>query len=107
MTLWRFLSDAVVQPREVPVLPAYRDLYLAGPDLSLGAIGCFLNGGIEACPALGERYENTVNLMVATTLALLTTGVVSSAIKKPESQDNSEVRPPELTPAERFKATRE
>ena len=74
---------------------------------SLGAIGCFLNGGIDACPALGERYENTVNLMVATTLALLTTGVVSSAIKKPESQDNSEVRPPELTPAERFKATRE
>ena len=74
---------------------------------SLGAWGCFHAGGLQACPALGERYENTVNLMVATTLALLTTGVVSNAVKKPGSATDSDDKPQQTTPAERFRATRE
>jgi hypothetical protein len=44
--------------------------------------GCFKLGGLKACPELGKRYENTVNVMVATTLALLTGGAVVSATKK-------------------------
>ena len=52
---------------------------------SLGVWSCFLAGGIQACPALGDRYENTVNVMVATTLALLTGGAVVSQL--PKKQD--------------------
>ena len=52
---------------------------------SLGVYGCFKLGGLNACPELGKRYENTVNLMVATTLALLTGGAVVSATKKNDS----------------------
>ena len=33
---------------------------------------CANNGGIKSCPKLGERYEQTFNVMIATTLALLT-----------------------------------
>ena len=45
-------------------------------------IGCFKSGTKAACPELGKRYENTVNVMVATTLALLTGGAVVTATKK-------------------------
>ena len=51
---------------------------------SWGVYGCFKLGGLKACPELGKRYENTVNVMVATTLALLTGGAVVSATKKNE-----------------------
>ena len=55
---------------------------------TFGVIGCFQNGGKEACPDLGDRYENTVNVMVATTLALLGAGAVASASqKKPSVSD--------------------
>ena len=47
-----------------------------------GVIGCFQKGGKEACPDLGNRYENTVSVMVATTLALLGAGAVASVAKK-------------------------
>lgn len=47
---------------------------------TFGVIGCFNQGGLKACPGLGDRYENTVNVMVATTLALLgTTAVIGKA----------------------------
>ena len=49
---------------------------------SWGVYGCFKLGGLKSCPELGKRYENTVNVMVATTLALLTGGAVVSAKKK-------------------------
>ena len=52
---------------------------------SYGVIGCFQKGGKEACPDLGDRYENTVNVMVATTLALLGAGAVASASQKKSS----------------------
>ena len=33
---------------------------------------CANNGGLKSCPKLGDRYEQTFNVMIATTLALLT-----------------------------------
>ena len=56
-----------------------------------GVIGCFRIGGKEACPNLGDRYENTVGIMVATTLALLGAGAVAGATqRKPSSSDPDE-----------------
>ena len=54
-----------------------------------GVIGCFQQGGKEACPDLGDRYENTVNVMVATTLALLGAGAVASVSQKKSSSDRA------------------
>ena len=48
---------------------------------SFAVWGCFAGGGLKACPELGKRYENTVNVMVATTLALLTGSVVKGMQK--------------------------
>ena len=53
---------------------------------TFGAISCFQIGEREACPNLGDRYENTVGIMVATTLALLGAGAVTSQ-KKPSVSD--------------------
>ena len=39
---------------------------------------CSTNGGLKACPDIGDRYEATFNVMIATTLALLT----GSALKE-------------------------
>ena len=33
---------------------------------------CAKAGGQSACPKIGERYESTFNVMIATTLALIT-----------------------------------
>ncbi len=55
---------------------------------SYGVIGCFQIGGKAACPELGDRYEATVNVMVATTLALLGAGAVASATQRPRSSDD-------------------
>ena len=35
----------------------------------------------SVCPKLGERYDNTFNTMIATTLALLTGGAVATVSK--------------------------
>ena len=52
-----------------------------------GVVGCFQKGGMKACPDLGDRYESTVNVMVATTLALLGAGAVLGATQKPSASD--------------------
>ena len=39
---------------------------------------CSQNGGLQSCPDIGERYENTFNVMISVTLALLT----GSALKE-------------------------
>ena len=55
---------------------------------SYGVIGCFQKGGKAACPDLGDRYENTVGIMVATTLALLGAGAVAGVSqRKPSVSD--------------------
>ena len=46
--------------------------------LGFGIYYCTTSGGIKACPDLGDRYEQTFNVMIATTLALLT----GSALKE-------------------------
>jgi hypothetical protein len=33
---------------------------------------CANNGGLESCPKIGERYDQTFNTMLATVLALMT-----------------------------------
>ncbi len=33
---------------------------------------CAKAGGLTACSNIGERYENTFNVMIATTLGLIT-----------------------------------
>ena len=43
----------------------------------MGLFYCANNGGIESCPKIGERYDQTFNVMVATTLALLTGSALS------------------------------
>lgn len=37
-----------------------------------GLYFCARNGGLKTCPDIGDRYEQTFNVMIATTLALLT-----------------------------------
>ena len=44
----------------------------------VGFYFCASNGGLKSCPDIGDRYEATFNVMVATTLALLT----GSALKE-------------------------
>ena len=38
----------------------------------VGLFYCSKNGGLKSCPELGDRYEQTFAVMIATTLALLT-----------------------------------
>lgn len=64
---------------------------------TVGVFGCFKLGGLKACPELGKRYENTVNVMVATTLALLTGGAVVGASKKKQEQEAEPLPPPSAT----------
>ena len=47
-----------------------------------GLFFCARNGGLSTCPKIGERYEQTFNVMVATTLALLTGSAVAGANQK-------------------------
>ena len=43
-----------------------------------GFYNCIENGGLQACPELGKRYEHTFHVMISTTLGLLT----GSALKE-------------------------
>ena len=53
-----------------------------------GFIACWRGGGLSACPELGDRYESTFSVMVATTLALLTGGAfVGVTQRKPSVSD--------------------
>ena len=44
----------------------------------VGLFFCSKNGGLEACPEIGDRYTNTFTVMISTTLALLTGSAISS-----------------------------
>ena len=48
---------------------------------SFGVFYCARNGGLEECPTIGQRYEQTFNVMIATTLALLTGQAISTKEK--------------------------
>ena len=47
-----------------------------------GLFFCARNGGLKSCPSIGTRYEQTFNVMIATTLALLTGSAVAGVSQK-------------------------
>ncbi len=61
----------------------------------VGFIFCAQKGGLQSCPKLGDRYEATFAVMIATTLALLT---------GKSDNSNNDVQARRL-PVERRKAT--
>ena len=67
-----------------------------------GFIACWRGGGLGACPELGERYESTFSVMVATTLALLTGKAVAGVTRRSQSsfsdRDVSALQPPQQHP---------
>ena len=44
---------------------------------AFGISWCARNGGVKTCPDVTKTYENTFNVMIATTLALLTGSAIS------------------------------
>ena len=52
--------------------------------LGWGIYWCGHNGGVQACPEISKRYENTFNVAIATVLALLTGTAIS---RRPPSDD--------------------
>ena len=60
---------------------------------TFGTVQCFNAGGKEACPNLGDRYENTVGIMVATTLALLGAGAVAGVTQRKPKEESDEQSP--------------
>jgi len=52
--------------------------------LGAGLMFCAQNGGIEKCPSVGDRFDTTFSVMIATTLALLTGSAVAAGAKKNE-----------------------
>lgn len=59
-----------------------------------GLLFCAKNGGLKNCPSIGDRYEQTFNVMIATTLALLTGSAVASVAKKKEEEDEEPKKDP-------------
>ena len=45
--------------------------------LGYGIHNCVSKGGLQSCPDLGDRYEQTFNVMITSTLALLTGSAIS------------------------------
>ncbi len=39
---------------------------------TVGSLHCGRHGGLDACPEIGRRYDQTFSVMIATVLALLT-----------------------------------
>ena len=66
---------------------------------TFGAVQCFATGGKDACPNLGDRYENTVGIMVATTLALLGANAVASTGQRKPKEESDEQSPAAKTRA--------
>ena len=67
----------------------------------LGLFWCARGGGLESCPRIGERYETTFNVMIATTLALLTGAGLQAMSQRPPSGGDGGASgpvPPQLPP---------
>lgn len=59
-----------------------------------GLFFCARNGGLKSCPKIGDRYDQTFSVMIATTLALLTgSAVASAASKKKEDEEPQRMEP--------------
>jgi len=44
---------------------------------SMATYYCAVHGGLKVCPEIGQRYDKTFDIMVATTLALLSGKVLN------------------------------
>ena len=53
-----------------------------GAVFGTGLFFCAQGDAAKQCPKIGERYEQTFSVMIATTLALLTGSAVAGATKK-------------------------
>ena len=62
-----------------------------------GLFFCARNGGLKSCPSIGTRYEQTFNVMIATTLALLTGSAVAGVSQK-RGQPSEPVSPLDAQP---------
>ena len=58
--------------------------------LGWGLLWCGQHGGLEACPGIAKRYENTFNVAIATVLALLT-GSAVAGVNQHSSLDDRDV----------------
>ena len=67
-----------------------------------GVSYCARSGGIKNCPEIGQRYDSTFSVQIATILALLGSGAVLSS-QKPFSDDqkSSEPKNPQSKPPEK------
>ena len=67
----------------------------------LGLFWCARGGGLKSCPKIGELYEATFNVMIATTLALLTGAGLQAMSQRQSSSGDGGVSlpaPPQLPP---------
>ena len=67
---------------------------------AIGIFWCARSGGLKACPDLGRRYENTFNVMIATTLALIS-GSAAAGGKGEQQKGGSPPSPPPAEPRAR------
>lgn len=65
--------------------------------LGWGLLWCGQHGGLEACPGIAKRYENTFNVAIATVLALLT-GSAVAGVNHHSSLDDRDVSVSRRTP---------
>lgn len=54
-------------------------------------VACWKLGGLEACPQIGRRFDQTFGVMIATILALLTGTTALSRSRTPSPKDLPEV----------------
>ena len=82
MTQVKALTKDLILIRQYGLTPVSKDKFLlymlagifafqAGV-FAFGVHYCAKNGGIKECPEIGKQYQQTFNVMIATTLALLT-----------------------------------
>lgn len=72
---------------------------------SAGFVYCAKSGGLASCPDISENFKQTFQVMIATTLALLTGSAVAGAAADGRKQDLAP--PPEVTRASRFGPSKE
>jgi hypothetical protein len=65
--------------------------------LGWGLLWCGQHGGLEACPGIAKRYENTFNVAIATVLALLT-GSAVAGVNQHSSLDDRDALASRRTP---------
>ena len=65
--------------------------------------GCFSLGGLDNCPEIGRRYDQTFGVMIATILALLTGSNVVRGVNQANEKKNEAAASEGLPPIARQK----